>query len=127
MLERFVGVFVFLGLVLAVGGEIANSDPIMSAGLLLLLVTATAAGIKYLRFHLTTPVFELSGVVTEYKSLPTYCILSLRTGLSDVYYGQASRKTGAGIKVGDRIQVKVKGKYILEAKKINTTDKGKSY
>lgn len=127
MLERFIGVFVFLGLVLAVGGEIANSDPIMSAGLLLLLVTATAAGIKYVRFHLTTPVIELSGVVIEYKSLPTYCILSLRTGLSGVYHGQASLKTGAGIVVGDKIKVKVKGKYILEAEKVNTNDKGKGY
>jgi hypothetical protein len=54
-------------------------------------------------------------------------VLSIRTGWSDVYYGQASLKTGAGIKVGDKIKVKVKGRYIIEASNLtNLIDDGAS-
>jgi hypothetical protein len=115
MLEKLAGIIVISGLVLSVTGEIINSNQIRTYGILLLLGMVTVAGIRFIRFHFTNPAIELVGVCIENKRLSTHCVLSIRTGWSDVYYGQASLKTGAGIKVGDKIKVKVKGRYILEA------------
>jgi len=120
MWEKLAGVFVILGLILSVVGEFINSQQIRTYGILLLLVTFTVVGIKLIRFHLTNPAIELVGVCIENKRFPTHCVLSIRTGWSDLYCGQASLKNGAGIKVGDKIKVKVKGRYILEAS--NLTD-----
>lgn len=116
MLEKLAGIIVISGLILAVVGEVVNSNQIKIYGILLLLATVTVAGIRFIRFYLTNPVVELDGVCIEHKRFPTHCVISIRTGWSDVYYGQASLKTAAGIKVGDKIQVKVRGRYILEAK-----------
>jgi hypothetical protein len=121
MLEKLAGIIVITGLILAVSGEIINSSQMRTYGILILLATVTVAGIRFFRFHLTNPAVELVGVCIEYKRLATHCVLSIRTGWSDVYYGQASLKTGAGIKAGDKIRVKVKGRYIIEA--CNLTDK----
>lgn len=115
MLEKLAGIVVIIGLILSVAGEVINSNQIKTYGILLLLATVTVAGIRFIRFYLTNPVVELEGVCIEYKPLSTHCVIAIRTGWSDVYYGQASLKTGAGIKVGDKIKVKVRGRYILEA------------
>jgi len=119
MLEKLAGLAVVSGLILSVGGEIINSNQIKTAGILLLLATVTMAGIRFIRFHLNNPEVELVGVCIERKRLPSHFMLSIRTGWSEVYYGQASLKTGDGIKVGDKVKVKVRGKYILEASIIN--------
>ncbi|TEB06839.1 hypothetical protein Psch_00372 [Pelotomaculum schinkii] len=122
MLEKLAGIIVILGLILSVVGEFINSNQIRTYGILLLLATVTVAGIRYIRFHLHNPAVEFEGVCIEYKRLSTHCVLSIRTGWSDVYYGQASLKTGAGIKVGDKIKVKVRGRYILEVSHLNGND-----
>lgn len=119
MLEKLAGIIVIMGLILSVVGEFMNANQIKTYGILLLLATATVAGIRYIRFYLNNPVVEFEGVCIEYKRLPTHCVLSIRTGWSDVYYGQAGLKTGAGIKVGDKIKVKVRGRYILEVSRLN--------
>ncbi|MDD4237118.1 MAG: hypothetical protein PHT62_00985 [Desulfotomaculaceae bacterium] len=122
MLEKFAGIIVILGLILSVVGEIINSNQIRTYGILLLLATASVAGIRFIRFYLTNPEVELGGVCIEHKRLPTHCVLSIRTGWSEVYYGQASLKTCAGIKVGDKIKVKVRGRHILAVSSINGPD-----
>lgn len=121
MLEKLAGIIVVSGLILSVVGEIINSNQIRNYGILLLLATVTVAGIRFIRFRLTNPVVEFEGVCIEYKRLSTHCVIAIRTGWSDVYYGQASLKTGEGIKTGDKIKVKVRGRYILEVSNLKKT------
>lgn len=124
MLEKLAGVAVIAGLILSVVGEIIRANQIRTAGILLLLVTATVAGLRFIRFRLTNPEVELVGVCIEHKRLSSHYVLSIRTGWSEVYYGKAGLKTGDGIKVGDKIKVKVRGRYILEISRLSGPDGG---
>jgi hypothetical protein len=69
-----------------------------------------------LKFQLTTPSTDFVGICIERKRLSSYYVLSFRTG-GEIYSGRASLKMGEGVKIGERVRLKVKGPVILEIDK----------
>lgn len=116
MLQKMTGLAVLTGLIISVTGSILNNKSMETAGIVILLVIATLAGYRFLKFSVLTPTSDIVGTCIGLKRLPTYYELSFRTG-TGVYSGQASLKTGSDLKVGDRVKLVVKGPVILEIHK----------
>ncbi len=117
MLERIAGVVVLLGLVLSVVGAILGNENIKTTGVLVLLITATVAGYRFLKFYVSHPTQELVGICTDQKRLSSHYVLTFRTG-AGIYSGQANLKLGAAIRVGEKARLKVKGHIITEIGKV---------
>lgn len=116
MLQRITGIAVLAGLVISVTGTILENENMKLAGIVILLVIATLAGYRFLKFSVFTPTSNITGTCIGLKRLPTYYELTFRTG-TGVYSGQASLKTGDGLKIGDRVNLLIKGPVILEIRK----------
>lgn len=116
MLQRITGIAVLAGLVISVTGTILENENMKLAGIVTLLVIATLAGYRFLKFSVFTPTSNINGTCIGLKRLPTYYELTFRTG-TGVYSGQASLKTGNGLKIGDRVNLLIKGPVILEIRK----------
>ena len=117
MLERVAGVAVLAGLILSVVGSVIEHSDLKTSGVLILLITATIFGYRFLKFHVTTPISDFEGICIERKHLSSYYILSFRTGGAEIYSGRASLKMGKQVKMGERVKLKVKGPAILEISK----------
>lgn len=113
---RIAGIMVLAGMIISVAGSVLENDNLKLSGYLIVLIIATLAGYRYLKFSVTTPVREIAGTCIELKRLPTHYVFSFRTG-SGIYAGQASLKEGANVHKGDRVRLKIKGPVILEIKK----------
>lgn len=118
MLERMAGIVVLAGLILSVAGAVMENQDLKTTGVLILLITATIAGYRFLKFQLTTPTSDFVGICIERKRLSSHYILSFRTGGVEIYSGRASLKMGEGVKTGERVRLKVKGPAILEITRI---------
>ncbi len=116
MLQKITGVAVLAGLVISVTGSILVNENMKLAGILMLLVIATLAGYRFLKFSVLTPTSDIIGTCIGLKRFPTYYELSFRTN-TGVYSGQARPKIGGGVKIGDRVKLVVKGPVILEINK----------
>ncbi|MGI5941483.1 MAG: hypothetical protein ACOX86_04430 [Pelotomaculaceae bacterium] len=116
MLERVGGIAVLAGLIISVAGSVIENQDLKITGVLILLITATVAGYRFLKFQLTTPSTDFVGICIERKRLSSYYVLSFRTG-GEIYSGRASLKMGEGVKIGERVRLKVKGPVILEIDK----------
>ncbi|HHU85278.1 MAG TPA: hypothetical protein GXZ25_00505 [Peptococcaceae bacterium] len=116
MLERIGGIAVLAGLIISVAGSVIENQDLKITGVLILLITATVAGYRFLKFQLTTPSTDFVGICIERKRLSSYYVLSFRTG-GEIYSGRASLKMGEGVKIGERVRLKVKGPVILEIDK----------
>ena len=116
MLQKLTGIAVLAGLVISVTGSILENESIKLAGIVILLVIATLAGYRFLKFSLLTPTSNITGTCIGLKRLPTYYELSFRT-VTGVYTGQAGLKAGAEVKMGDRVKLLIKGPVILEIHK----------
>ncbi|NLI14340.1 hypothetical protein [Pelotomaculum propionicicum] len=114
---KLAGIAVLAGMIISVTGSFLGNENLKISGYLILLVIATLAGYRFLRFSATTPVIEITGTCIDLKKLPTHYTLSLRTGVG-IYSGQANLKVAGDINKGDKLSLKVKGPVILEAKKI---------
>lgn len=117
MLGKIAGVVVLAGLVLSVAGAVMGNENIKTTGNLVLLITATVAGYRFLKFYATTPTSEFMGTCIEQKRFSSHYILSFRAGSAGMYSGRASLKLGDQIKIGEKARVKVKGPVILEISK----------
>jgi len=113
LLERIGSIAVLAGLIISVVGSVIENQDLKTTGVLILLITATVAGYRFIKFHLTTPTSDFEGICIERKRLPTYYALSFRTG-GEIYSGRASLRTGEGVKIGEKVRLKVKGPAILE-------------
>lgn len=113
---KLAGIMVLAGMVMSVSGSFLGNDNLRISGYLILLIIATLAGYRYLRFYATTPVSEIAGTCIELKRLPTHYVISFRTG-TGIYSGQASLKIGGTVNKGDRVSLKIKGPVILEINK----------
>ncbi len=113
---KLAGIAVLTGMIISVTGSFLGNDQLKISGYLILLVIATLAGYRYLRFSTTTPVSEIAGTCVDMKRLSTHYVLSFRTG-SGIYSGQANLKVGSNINKGDRVSLKIKGPVILEINK----------
>lgn len=118
MLEKTAGIIVLTGLILSVAGFVVGYENIKIAGNLILLITATIAGYRFLKFYATTPTSEFVGTCIEQKRFPSHYILSFRAGAAGMYSGRAGLQLGDQIKMGERARVKVKGPVILEINKL---------
>ncbi len=118
MLERIGGIAVLAGLIISVAGSVIENPDLKITGVLILLITATVAGYRFLKFQLTTPTTDFVGICIERKRLSSYYVLSFRTGGVEIYSGRASLKMGEGVKIGERVSLKVKGPAILEITRI---------
>lgn len=118
MLQKLTGIAVLAGLVISVTGSILENENMKLTGIIMLLVIATLAGYRFLKFSALTPTSNISGTCIGIKRLSTYYALSFRTG-SGVYYGQAGLKIGNDLKIGDRVSLVIKGPIILEIHNIN--------
>jgi hypothetical protein len=116
LLERVGGIAVLAGLIISVAGSVIENQDLKITGVLILLITATVAGYRFLKFQLTTPSTDFVGICIERKRLSSYYVLSFRTG-GEIYSGRASLKMGEGVKIGERVRLKVKGPVILEIDK----------
>ena len=116
MLERIGGIAVLAGLIISVAGSVIENQDLKITGVLILLITATVAGYRFLKFQLTTPSTDFVGICIERKRLSSYYVLSFITG-GEIYSGRASLKMGEGVKIGERVRLKVKGPVILEIDK----------
>ena len=116
MLERIGGIAVLAGLIISVAGSVIENQDLKITGVLILLITATVAGYRFLKFQLTTPSTDFVGICIVRKRLSSYYVLSFRTG-GEIYSGRASLKMGEGVKIGERVRLKVKGPVILEIDK----------
>lgn len=118
MLEKIAGVAVLTGLLLSVVGAVMGYEDIKTAGNLMLLIIATVAGYRYLKFYATTPTGEFLGTCIEQKRFSSHYILTFKTGGTGTYSGRAGLQTGDKIKIGEKARVKVKGNVILEIYKL---------
>jgi len=118
MLEKLTGLAVLTGLILSVAGAVMNHENIKLTGNLFLLVIATVAGYRFIKFHALNPTREFTGTCVEQKRLPTHYLLTFRTGGAGLYSGRAGLGLGEKIKMGDTARVKVKGQVILEINKL---------
>ncbi len=116
MLQKLAGIAVLAGLVISVTGTILENENMKLAGILTLLVIASLAGYRFLKFSVFTPTSNITGTCIGLKRLPTYYELTFRTG-TGVYSGQAALKIGNGLKIGDRVNLLIKGPVILEIRK----------
>jgi len=117
LLERIGGIAVLAGLIISVVGSVIENPDLKITGVLILLITATVAGYRFLKFHLTTPSIDLVGICIERKRLSSYYVISFRTG-GEIYSGRASLKMGERVKIGEKVRLKVKGPAILEITRI---------
>lgn len=113
---KLAGIAVLTGMIISVTGSFLGNDQLKISGYLILLIIATLAGYRYLKFYGTTPVNEIAGTCIDMKRLSTHYVLSFRTG-SGIYSGQANLKVGSNISKGDRVSLKIKGPVILEINK----------
>ncbi|MFA4884647.1 MAG: hypothetical protein WC601_02500 [Desulfotomaculaceae bacterium] len=113
---RLAGIAVLVGMIMSVTGSFLGNNNLKVSGYLMLLIIATLAGYRYLKFSATTPVSEIAGTCIDLKRLPTHYVLSFRTG-SGIYSGQAALKVGSNISKGDSVTLKIKGPVILEINK----------
>lgn len=116
MLQRLTGIAVLAGLVISVTGSILENENLKLSGIILLLVIATLAGYRFLKFSALTPTRTIYGTCIGLKRLSTYYEFSFRTS-TGVYNGQASLKIGNDLKIGDRVELVIKGPVILEIRK----------
>lgn len=113
MLQKLTGIAVLAGLVISVTGSILENENMKMAGIVMLLVIATLAGYRFLKFSVLTPTSNIIGTCIGLKRFPTYYELSFRTS-TGVYNGQASPQIGSELKIGDRVKLVIKGPVILE-------------
>lgn len=118
MLEKITGLAVLAGLILSVAGSVLGYENIKVTGNLLLLIIATVAGYRFLKFYAMNPTREFTGTCIEQKRFPSHYILSFRTGSIGLYSGRAGLELGDKIKMGETARVKVKGQVILEIDKV---------
>lgn len=116
-MEKITGLVVVAGLFLSVAGAVMGYENIKNSGNLILLVIATVAGYRYLKFHATTPTSEFVGTCLEQKRFSTHYVITFRAGGAGKYSGRAAIKLGEQIKMGERARVKVKGPLIIEINK----------
>lgn len=118
MLEKIAGFVVLTGLILSVAGALIGHENIKITGNLILLITATIAGYRFLKFYAITPTSEFVGTCIEQKRFSSHYILSFRAGGAGMYSGRAGLKLGEKIKMGERARIKMKGPVILEITKL---------
>lgn len=118
MLEKMAGILILAGLVLSVAGSLLGHEDLKMTGTLVLLLTATVAGYRLLKFYVLTSTSEFTGICLEQKRFPSHYLLSFRAGGTEVYSGRASLLLGEKIKMGEKARVKMKGPVILELEKI---------
>jgi hypothetical protein len=116
MLQKLTGIAVLTGLIVSVTGSVLENENMKLAGIIILLMIATLAGYRFLKFSALTPTSNITGTCIGLKRLSTYYELSFRTG-AGVYSGQASLKLGNELKIGDRVSLLIKGPVILEINK----------
>ncbi|MCL6634790.1 MAG: hypothetical protein K6T29_03345 [Peptococcaceae bacterium] len=114
MLEKLAGPMVLAGLILSVAGSVMEREEIKITGTLVLLIIATVAGYRFLKFHAMNPTREFIGTCIEQKKFPVHYILTFRTGSAGVYSGRAGLQLGEKVKMGETFRIKVKGNIILE-------------
>ncbi|NQS75007.1 MAG: hypothetical protein HQP61_00995 [Peptococcaceae bacterium] len=116
MLQKMAGLAVLAGLIITVAGSITVNEDLRLTGIVILLVIATVAGYRLLKFSLLTPTSNIIGTCIGLKRGPTYYELSFRTP-SGIYNGQARLQIGRDIQIGDRVKLVIKGPVILEIHK----------
>jgi hypothetical protein len=117
MLQRLAGISVLAGLVISFIGSILDNESMKLTGIIILLVIATLASYRFLKFTVLTPTSNITGTCVGIKRLSTHYDLSFRTG-TGLYSGQANLKIGNDLKIGDKASLVVKGPVILEIHKI---------
>ncbi|MDD4335215.1 MAG: hypothetical protein PHY77_06370 [Desulfotomaculaceae bacterium] len=113
MLQKVTGLAVLAGLVISVTGSILVNENMKLAGIVMLLVIATLAGYRLLKFSVLTPTSNIIGTCIGLKRFPTYYELSFRTN-AGIYNGQARPQICSELKIGDRVKLVIKGPVILE-------------
>ena len=116
MLQKITGIAVLAGLAISVTGSILVNENMKLAGIVILLVIATLAGYRFLKFSALTPTSNIIGTCIGLKRYSTYYELSFRTS-TGVYNGQARLQIGSEHKIGDRVKLVIKGPVILEIHK----------
>jgi hypothetical protein len=117
MLQRLTGILVLAGLVISFIGSILDHEGMKLTGIIILLVIATLASYRFLKFTVLTPTSNINGTCVGVKRLSTHYDLSFRTG-TGLYTGQADLKIGNDLKIGDRASLVIKGPVILEIHKL---------
>lgn len=119
LLERLIGLAVLAGLIVSFVGAAFGLEKLKYYGNMSLLVMATFAVYYLLRFHLLNPTREITGVCLSKTNVTAGYLLKFKTGYDGVYSGESNLAQGDKIQIGDKAVLKVKGKHILEVKRLN--------